>query len=348
MKTTAFQLACLLAGSLSVMPAMAAPLLQLQFLGPSETTLQRTEAMASFRLAVGPFQDGTIATRLTEGSLDQTAWRIADPGISTLQMIQALRGQIAAAGYTVVFECETEACGGYDFRYGTEILPEPDMHVDLGDFRYIAAERQGPQGGEYLGLMVSKSPDNGFVQLTRIGGPVAPQQLASTKTPQPAQIVPLQTDQTQPAQPQPAQLQPAQPGSFALKPTPAPSDLGKLLDQGQALVLEDLVFASGAATLTAGDYDSLVALAGWLKANPAQAVTLVGHTDASGGLAGNVALSKKRAESVRQVLLASYGVAAAQVSANGVGPLAPRASNLTPEGQQQNRRVEVVLTSTPE
>ncbi|OZA00922.1 MAG: hypothetical protein B7Y02_18055, partial [Rhodobacterales bacterium 17-64-5] len=97
-----------------------------------------------------------------------------------------------------------------------------------------------------------------------------------------------------------------------------------------------------------GTYASLSALAAWLQANPTKTVTLVGHTDASGGLSSNIALSKKRAGSVRQSLIATYGVTPGQVSANGVGPLAPRSSNLTPDGQQQNRRVEVVLTSTPE
>lgn len=330
-KTCPFRVASCLAALLSAASAQAAPQLKLQFPGPSETTLQRTEALASFRLAVGPYESGKIATELTEGNLDQTAWRIAVPGSSTLEMIQALRAQIAAAGFKVIFECETEACGGYDFRYSTEVVAEPDMHVDLGDFRYLAAARIGPDGKEYLGLMVSKSPENGFVQLTRIGGAVAEQLAASTKS----------TDLPKPV-------------TFALQPTfPAPTpeastDLGKTLDLGQSLVLEDLVFGSGSSALADGTYASLTALAGWLQVNPTKTVTLVGHTDASGGLSSNIALSKKRADSVRQTLIAQYGVTAGQVSANGVGPLAPRSSNLTPEGQQQNRRVEVVLTSTPE
>ena len=331
MKTYPRRVAFCLAAVLSATSTQAAPLLNLQFPGPSETTLQRTEALASFRLAVGPYQSGAIATELTEGNLDQTAWRIAVPGASTLELIQTLRAQIAAAGFKVVFECETEACGGYDFRYGTEVVAEPDMHVDLGDFRYLAAERNGPDGKEYLGLMVSKSPENGFVQLTRIGGEAPVQLATSTKSPEPAQ-----------------------PTTFGLKPaalasTPeASTDLGKILDLGQSLVLEDLVFASGASALSDGSYASLTALASWLQSNPTKTVTLVGHTDASGGLSNNIALSKKRAGSVRQNLIAQYGVAPGQISANGVGPLAPRSSNLTPAGQQQNRRVEVVLTSTPE
>ena len=49
---------------------------------------------------------------------------------------------------------------------------------------------------------------------------------------------------------------------------------------------------------------------------------------------------------MRAALLAVPGVQAAQVGAEGVGYLAPRAPNQTEEGRQKNRRVEAVLAST--
>ena len=75
-------------------------------------------------------------------------------------------------------------------------------------------------------------------------------------------------------------------------------------------------------------------------------VLLVGHTDAAGGLEANIALSRRRAASVVAHLVGELGVSRAQVSAEGVGYLVPRASNLTDQGRAENRRVEVVLTST--
>lgn len=91
---------------------------------------------------------------------------------------------------------------------------------------------------------------------------------------------------------------------------------------------------------------TLGALADYLKQNPARQVTLVGHTDAVGSLDANIALSKRRARSVMQYLTQELGVSASQVAAEGVGYLAPRASNLTDAGREANRRVEVTLTST--
>ena len=235
---------------------------------------------------------------------------------------------LARGLYPVLFECRNRRiAAALTSVMPSAVLPEPDMHVDLGDFRYLAAKRIGPHGDEYVSLVVSRSQDNGFVQVTQVGqlAQPAPRFTASTKTPLAA---------------------PADQQALSLPAKPVGSDLAGLLAQGQPQVLEDLVFPSGSADLAEGDYASLQALADWLKANPDQSVTLVGHTDNDGSLAGNIAVSKKRAASVRQALLARYDIAADQVQAEGVGYLAPRDSNLTDEGRQKNRRVEVMLTST--
>jgi OOP family OmpA-OmpF porin len=72
-------------------------------------------------------------------------------------------------------------------------------------------------------------------------------------------------------------------------------------------------------------------------------VALVGHTDAEGGLAANIDLSRRRAAAVRDRLVAQHGIAAERLSAEGVGWLAPRATNATEAGREANRRVEAVV-----
>lgn len=67
-----------------------------------------------------------------------------------------------------------------------------------------------------------------------------------------------------------------------------------------------------------------------------------GHTDNTGVAASNLALSQKRAEAVRALLTTSYGIDPSRLSANGLGQTVPAAPNTTPEGRQQNRRVELV------
>ncbi len=69
----------------------------------------------------------------------------------------------------------------------------------------------------------------------------------------------------------------------------------------------------------------------------------MGHTDAVGNLETNIALSRARAEAVRLYLIERLDVDPGQVSATGIGYLAPRATNETEDGRETNRRVEAVL-----
>ena len=74
-------------------------------------------------------------------------------------------------------------------------------------------------------------------------------------------------------------------------------------------------------------------------------MVLVGHTDAQGSLEANINLSRIRARAVRQFLISELDVSPGQVSAEGIGFLAPRSTNSTEDGRQSNRRVEVVIAT---
>jgi outer membrane protein OmpA-like peptidoglycan-associated protein len=280
----------------------------------------RAENPTSYALPTAGFDGTTIPSLQVEGALDQRAFRLDAPDATTLAVMGPLRDQVLAAGFEVLFECDTRACGGFDFRFGTDVMPEPDMHVDLGDFRFLSARK----GAEAVSILVSRSAGTAYVQITRVSEAALPAKSVET---------PVNMDEA----PVPRAVDPS---------SPAASAIAAMMDGEGAAVLEDLDFASGAATLTAGDYPSLAAVAAWLQANPEGTIALVGHTDASGSLAANVALSERRAEAVAEVLEQSYGADPARVVARGVGFLAPRATNQTEEGRQKNRRVEVVVTST--
>lgn len=279
----------------------------------------RSEVPGSYALPTDAFDGTIVPARQVEGAVDQRAYRLEAPGVTTLELLDPLRDQVQAAGYEILFECEARACGGFDFRFNTEVFPEPDMHVDLGDFRFLSAQK----GDEAVSILVSRSAGAGYVQITRV-----------TAAPLAAQPIETPVDLDEPAVPR------------AVDEPTAATGIGAALDEVGAAVLDDLVFASGSASLTEGDYPSLAAVAAWLEANPDGTIALVGHTDASGTLAANVALSERRAEAVAEVLVGTYDVNPARVAAEGVGFLAPRATNQTEEGRQKNRRVEVIVTST--
>lgn len=305
-------LLALTAAALLATPVLAAPL-ELALPDGAAVSAEATTAATSYRMLTGPWQEGAGPASTLEGTRTDTAWRLRADQETTLQILAPLRDQIQAAGYTIVYQCETEACGGFDFRYELDLLSEPEMHVDLGDFRYLAARR----GTDWLALTVSRSSESGFVHLT-------------TMTVQ--------------------DVRPATPDNPLASPTPspaiAPSDFATQIEAKGAVALDDLIFESGATDLGPEDFTSLKALADYLSTRPEAVIVLVGHTDATGGLEANIALSKRRAESVRARLIADYGVAPEQLSAEGAGWLSPRAGNMTPEGRDKNRRVEAVLAST--
>jgi outer membrane protein OmpA-like peptidoglycan-associated protein len=293
-------------------------------------------ALASYRLPTGPWRPEGMALRRIEGQTERIAWKLDAPDLSTLEIMGPLRQQLESEGYAILFECETEGCGGFDFRYAAEILPEPDMHVDLGDFRFLSAQKGK---ADAVSLMVSRSSLFGFVQMTRVSAAGATPRLPM---PQLAQAPGAKAESGT----RQITLSTASRPTLVGPPETLTDQLAEQLVIGGAVVLDGLAFATGAAELSEGRYPSLQALADWLRANPDKTLALVGHTDASGSLEANIALSKRRAQSVRTRLIADYAIPEAQIEAQGVGYLSPRNSNLTDEGRQQNRRVEAILTST--
>ncbi|HZH44679.1 MAG TPA: OmpA family protein [Lysobacter sp.] len=102
-------------------------------------------------------------------------------------------------------------------------------------------------------------------------------------------------------------------------------------------------FASGQTTLTAAAARDMRAIAAYLAALPEARVQVEGHTDAQGAAAANQTLSQRRAEAVRDALVAA-GVERGRVQATGHGAGRPVADNATAAGRARNRRVEVRIT----
>ncbi|MDB5673202.1 MAG: OmpA family protein [Sphingomonas bacterium] len=105
---------------------------------------------------------------------------------------------------------------------------------------------------------------------------------------------------------------------------------------------EDVLFKTDSDVLRPGALDKLRPLAGYLRSERGVRVAIDGYTDSRGTDAHNQALSERRAASVRTALDA-MGVVRARFVVQGHGESNPVATNATPEGMRQNRRVEVTL-----
>jgi outer membrane protein OmpA-like peptidoglycan-associated protein len=108
----------------------------------------------------------------------------------------------------------------------------------------------------------------------------------------------------------------------------------------QRLILRDVTFATGSATLTPGAQSSLRTTASSLLAQSAAPLEVAGYTDDTGSRAVNERLSLARAEAVRRFLVSAC-VPADRLTARGNGAADPVASNATAEGRELNRRVEL-------
>ena len=117
----------------------------------------------------------------------------------------------------------------------------------------------------------------------------------------------------------------------------------KKTDRGMVVTLGDVLFDTGQATLKPGANLALNRLGTFLSANPQTKIIIEGHTDSRGSDEYNEVLSERRARAVATELM-SRGISADQLQTLGRGKGYPVASNDTPEGRQQNRRVEIVFS----
>jgi outer membrane protein OmpA-like peptidoglycan-associated protein len=112
--------------------------------------------------------------------------------------------------------------------------------------------------------------------------------------------------------------------------------------RGLIVNMSDVLFNTGSYILQPGAREKLAKISGILLAHPGLTLEIDGYTDSVGSDEFNQTLSEQRAGSVRD-FLAQQGVPATSITAKGFGMAQPVASNDTPEGRQQNRRVEIVV-----
>ena len=111
----------------------------------------------------------------------------------------------------------------------------------------------------------------------------------------------------------------------------------------KVFVLEGVNFESGKATITQDSYVSLMKVVDIMEAFAETTFEIVGHTDNVGIKEKNMQLSADRAAAVKNFLV-EKGIAESRMVTSGKGDTQPVASNKTPEGRAQNRRIEFTRT----
>lgn len=119
----------------------------------------------------------------------------------------------------------------------------------------------------------------------------------------------------------------------------------KLLTEGK-LVTTGILFDLGSDMIKAVSHPVLKEIADVLKESPSTKISIIGHTDNIGEAAVNLDLSRKRAIAVKTYLEKEFGIEGGRMNTEGKGAAQPVASNDTPEGRANNRRVEFIRESS--
>ncbi len=118
-----------------------------------------------------------------------------------------------------------------------------------------------------------------------------------------------------------------------------------IVNAGDRLIVtvpNDITFDTDSSTVRPALRSDLVKVGQNLVNYPNSNVQIIGHTDSDGEASYNLGLSERRANAVADILQAN-GVSYARITTIGQGENNPIASNLTPAGKAQNRRVEIVV-----
>ena len=254
---------------------------------------------------------------------------------------QAAAQQAAQAAQDAEQRIQQQSSSGQQVQADQQAAAQPAQQQAQQAQQQAAAAQQRAQDQERLAQQAEQQ-----LQQQRSAADQAQQQLqqeqaARQQAEQQAQATQQQLQQSQ------QQLQQAQ----ADKEQTRQRLLGQLnqvlqtKDSARGLIVNmpDVLFALNSANLTADARERLAKVAGILIAYPDIKVEVDGYTDNTGPRNFNQQLSQQRADTVRQYLV-SQGVPAGSVDSKGFGPNDPVASNDTPDGRKQNRRVNMVVS----
>lgn len=281
-------------------------------------------AQADFGKALFPAgrdaQTGAVKVQEATGRITSIAYDVP-PGKQAIEVFESYRQALTAAGFRIAYTChagrngEPGACGGYAFgtAYG-----DPVVKRMRGDQAHIINSLDSTDGNvSYLLPTIDHAGSKASV------GVYVGQEEGEVN----AEVLLQVVEQVA-----------MQQGEVSVDA----AAIGKSLASEGRIALYGLHFASDSDQLQADSKSTLDEMAKALKAAPSLRVYIVGHTDNSGTLAHNLALSQKRAEAVVQALTTRYGIASARLAAKGLASFAPVTANGSDAGRAKNRRVEMV------
>lgn len=265
-------------------------------------------------------QPAVDAVRELEGRHTRLLY-LAPPERSSLEVFRNYESDLAAKGFNVLYKCSgEEACESFGAEI-YRILYPPTGALQNNELskvafnvpaepHYLAATLSRPEGQVSVSLYVAVDRGNAF--------PETKDRVA----------VLLDVVEDKPME--------------AKMVTVDAATMAKDIAATGRVALYGLYFDTDKADLKPESAPSLTEIGKLLKAQPGLKVYIVGHTDNVGAFDYNMNLSQRRAKSVADQLIQSYGITPDRLKPAGAGMIAPVASNDEEAGRGKNRRVEIV------
>ncbi|MCE4555707.1 OmpA family protein [Pelomonas cellulosilytica] len=255
---------------------------------------------------------------------------LAPLGKSPLEVYRNYQQALAAAGFKVTWQCESEAQGCSKAYFALDKYERmKGMHWAEGDLPATGSEHAGSSwslsGGisyEQARMLVGTLANGGRTLNLLLFTSVA----ENTHTGRAATYIEIVEPKAMPT------------GQVTVDA----KAIGQGLQADGKIALYGLFFDTGKTDIKPDSNAQLDQMAALLKAQPALKVLIVGHTDNVGSIDANLTLSQGRAQAV-VAALTQRGIAAGRLQARGVANFAPVASNAAEDGRARNRRVEMVV-----
>jgi OmpA-OmpF porin, OOP family len=258
-----------------------------------------------------------------EGKIDLYYYALPE-GRSSLEVLRNYQSSLTAKGFKTEFTCATSdgSCyvntpgraadtAPYDLALAFDASPElPRLNGDFirnyfrHNARYLLAKKSDADGTWYASIVIAESGERGNFAFVRV---------IQTKAMEQDKISFVGADQ-----------------------------MRSSIAQSGRISLYGIQFDFDRDSIRADSQPTLDEVAKLLREDPALRLAVVGHTDAKGGEAYNIDLSKRRAAAVVAHLAANGGIDAARLQSRGAGAGEPVASNDDEAGRAKNRRVELV------
>ncbi len=226
------------------------------------------------------------------------------PGRSTLEVLRNYQEALRNAGFETLYTCAKEECGG---GIVTLFAAFREALHPAWQSRLVSAKLSRPEGDTYVCLLVDDNFNTAVANRPGVSVYVV-------------------------------EMKPMEAGLVTVNAEALAGDISRT---GHVAVY-GIYFDTGKADVKPESDAALGEITKLLEQDPKLKLHVVGHTDNVGSMTSNMDLSRRRADAVLKVLTAKHGIGAARLDAQGVGPLAPVASNKTEDGRAKNRRVELV------